>query len=114
MENILYMELRKRGYPVDVGIVEYRHRDETGKDVKTQLEVDFVVKDDRQTFYIQSALNIDEEKKRRQEIASLIRIPDSFKKIVVIRDNIMPWRDEQGILYIGVEDFLLSADLGSL
>lgn len=114
MENILYMELRKRGYSVDVGIVEYRHRDEIGKDVKTQLEVDFVAKDDRQTFYIQSALNIDEEKKRQQEIASLIRIPDSFKKIVVIRDNIMPWRDEQGILYIGVEDFLLSANLDSL
>ena len=114
MEIILYMELRKRGYSVDVGIVEYRHRDGSGKDLKTQLEVDFVAKDDRNTYYIQSALNIDEEQKRQQEIASLIRIPDSFKKIVVIRDNIMPWRDEKGILYIGVEDFLLSEDLNTL
>ncbi|MDO4961507.1 MAG: ATP-binding protein [Eubacteriales bacterium] len=114
MENILYMELRKRGYSVDVGIVEYRHRDESGKDVKTQLEVDFVAKDDSNTYYIQSALNIDEERKKEQEIASLVRIPDSFKKIVIIKDNIMPWRDERGILYIGIEDVLLSSDLNSL
>ncbi len=109
MENILFIELKSRGYSVDVGVVEYRHLDRNGKDARAQLEVDFVANDGGKTYYIQSALNIDEEKKRFQEINSLKRIPDSFKKIVIVKDDIMPWHDDNGILYIGIKDFLLDA-----
>ncbi|MHB1454270.1 MAG: ATP-binding protein [Saccharofermentanales bacterium] len=110
MENILFVELKARGYTVDVGVVEFRNLDRNGKDVRTQLEVDFIANDGGKIYYIQSALNIDDEGKRNQEINSLRRIPDSFKKIVVVRDNIMPWHDDNGILYIGINDFLLDAD----
>lgn len=110
MENILFIELKARGYSVDVGVVGYRHLDRNGKDVRAQLEVDFVANDGGKTYYIQSALTIDEEKKRFQEINSLKRIPDSFKKIVIVKDNIMPWHDDNGILYVGIKDFLLDAN----
>lgn len=107
MENILFMELKGRGFNVDVGVVEYRHLDKNKQDVRTQLEVNFVANDGRKTYYIQSTLNIDNESKRLQEINSLKRIPDSFKKIVVVKDDIMPWHDDHGILYVGLKDFLL-------
>ena len=110
MENILFIELKSRGFNVDVGVVEYRHLDKNGKDVRTQLEVDFVANDGGKIYYIQSALNVDEEDKRNQEINSLRRIPDSFKKIVVVKDAIMPWTDDNGILYIGIREFLLDAN----
>lgn len=110
MENILFVELKARGYTVDVGVVEYRHQDKSGKDVRTQLEVDFIANDGKNTLYIQSALHIDDEGKRNQEINSLRRIPDSFKKVVVVKDNIMPWIDENGIFYIGIKEFLLDAN----
>ena len=110
MENILFVELKARGYNVDVGVVEYRHLDKNGKDVRSQLEVDFVANDGRKIYYIQSALNIGDEGKRKQEINSLRRIPDSFKKIVVVKDDIMPWNDDHGILYIGIKDFLLDTN----
>lgn len=110
MENILFVELKSRGFSVDVGVVEYRHLDKNGKDVRTQLEVDFVANDGGKIYYIQSALNVDEEDKRNQEINSLRRIPDSFKKIVVVKDAIMPWTDDNGILYIGIKEFLLDAN----
>ena len=110
MENVLFVELKARGYNVDVGVVEYRHLDKNGKDVRSQLEVDFVANDGGKIYYIQSALRVDEEGKRKQEINSLRRIPDSFKKIVVVKDDIMPWNDDNGILYIGIKDFLLDAD----
>lgn len=110
MENILFTELKTRGYNVDVGVVEYRHIDKNGKDVRTQLEVDFVANDGGKIYYIQSALHIDDEQKRQQEINSILRIPDSFKKIVVIKDDIMPWHDENGILYTGIKEFLLDAN----
>jgi uncharacterized protein len=110
MENILYVELKARGYNVDVGVIEYRHLDKNGKSVRSQLEVDFVAGDGGKIYYIQSALNIDDEKKRNQETNSLKRIPDSFKKIVVVKDDIMPWNDDNGILYIGIKDFLLDAN----
>jgi len=110
MENILFVELKARGFNVEVGVVEYRHRDKNGKDVRTQLEVDFVANAGGKIYYIQSALNVDEEGKRYQEINSLRRIPDSFKKIVVVKDDIMPWNDDNGILYIGIKDFLLDAN----
>ncbi len=114
MENILFIELKSRGYNVDVGVVEYRHHDKNGKDVRSQLEVDFVANDGGKIYYLQSALHVNEEKKRQQEINSLQRIPDSFKKIVVVMDDIMPWHDDNGILYIGIKDFLLDSDADNL
>lgn len=107
MENILYNELIVRGFDVDVGTVEYNFKNATGKSERTQLEVDFVANMGSKRYYIQSALNIADEGKRKQEVNSLLRIGDSFKKIVVVRDAIVPWHDEDGILYIGIEQFLL-------
>ena len=106
MENIIYNELIVRGFSVDVGMVEYRHRNEEGKDVRTQLEVDFIAKSGDKQIYIQSALNIDTHEKRQQEIASLTKIPDSFKKIVIVKDSIVPWIDDNGINYVGIREFL--------
>ena len=107
MENVLYNDLIRRGYDVDVGVVEQNIKTEDGKNARKQLEVDFVVNRGDERYYIQSALSIDEPNKKEQEIASLLRIPDSFKKIVVVKDYIKPWKDEHGIQYVGVEDFLL-------
>ena len=111
MENVLYNDLIRRGFDVDVGVVEQNIRTETGKNARKQLEVDFVVNRGDERYYIQSALSIDDPDKKEQEIASLLRIPDSFKKIVVVKDYIKPWRDEHGIQYVGVEDFLLDESL---
>ena len=110
MENILYNELIMRGYSVDVGVVEYQYRDKDNKKTKVQLEVDFIARDSGDTCYIQSALHVDTDEKREQEINSLKRIHDSFKKIVVVRDDIMPYKDENGILFIGIKEFLLQED----
>ena len=107
MENILYNELILRGFAVDVGIVEYNYKDGDGKSKKTNLEVDFVINDGSRRYYIQCALTVGEEKKRLQEIRPYARIPDSFKKIVIVNDPILPWHDENGILYLGIEQFLL-------
>ena len=107
MENVLFNDLMRRGFDVDVGVVEQNVRDDSGKNIRKQLEVDFVVNRGDERYYIQSALSVAEPDKREQEIASLIRIPDSFRKIVVVRDYIKPWQDENGIQYIGIEDFLL-------
>lgn len=107
MENVLFNDLVRRGFDVDVGVVEQNVQENSGKKVRRQLEVDFVVNRGDERYYIQSALSIDDPDKKEQEIASLIRIPDSFKKIVVVKDYIKPWRDERGIQYVGVEDFLL-------
>lgn len=110
MENVLYNDLVRRGYDVDVGVVEVNTKAEDGKNVRKQLEVDFVINRGDERCYIQSALSIDEPSKKEQEIASLIRIPDSFKKIVVVKDYMKPWQDNNGILYVGVEQFLLDED----
>lgn len=107
MENVLYNELILRGFTVDVGVVEYNYKDVGGKSKKTNLEVDFVITDGSRKYYIQSALTVGEEEKRMQEVRPYTRIPDSFKKIVVVKDNIIPWHDENGVLYIGIEKFLL-------
>ena len=107
MENILYNELTLREYDVDVGVVEYNYKTEDKKSRRTQLEVDFIANKDSRRCYIQSALTVADEEKRKQETHSLYRIDDSFKKIVVVKDNIIPWHDEKGILYLGIEDFLL-------
>lgn len=107
MENVLYNDLVRRGFDVDVGVVEQNTRDDSGKNIRKQLEVDFVVNRGDERYYIQSALSVSDPEKKEQEIASLIRIPDSFRKIVVVRDYVKPWQDENGIQYIGIEDFLL-------
>ena len=107
MENVLYNDLIRRGFDVDVGVVEQNIRENSGKKIRRQLEIDFVVNRGDERYYIQSALSIGDPDKKEQEIASLIRIPDSFKKIVVVKDYIKPWCDESGIQYVGVEDFLL-------
>ena len=110
MENIIFNELKIRGFDVDVGIVEHNTKDKEGKSHRNFLEIDFIANMGGKRFYIQSALNIDDEEKRYQEINSLCRINDSFKKFVVIKDNIEPWQDDKGILYIGIEQFLLEED----
>ena len=110
MENVLYNDLVRRGYDVDVGVVEVNTTGQDGKNVRKQLEVDFVANRGDERCYIQSALSIDDPEKKKQEIESLIRIPDSFKKIVVVKDYMKPWRDDNGIQYVGVEQFLLNED----
>lgn len=110
MENVIYNELFARDFDIDVGVVEYNYRDEDKKSRRVQLEVDFVANKGSKRYYVQSALSVEDESKRLQEINSLVRVSDSFKKIVVVRDNIMPWHDENGILYIGIEDFLLDPE----
>ena len=107
MENIIYNELIARGFNVDVGVVEYNHTDVNGKKIRTQLEVDFVVNKTDKRYYIQSALTVADEEKRKQEINSLNRIDDSYTKIVVVKDNVLSWTDEKGVQYIYIEDFLL-------
>ena len=111
MENVLYNDLIRRGFDVDVGVVVQNARDELRKNIRKQLEVDFVVNRGDERYYIQSALSISDPEKKNQEIASLIRISDSFKKIVVVRDYVKPWRDDNGIQYVGIEDFLLGESL---
>ncbi len=110
MENIIYNELRYRDYSVDVGIVEYNHKNAERKSVRSQLEIDFVANNGSDRLYIQSALNVSDEEKRMQEVNSLKRVKDSFRKIVVVKDNIIPWHDDDGIYYIGIEKFLLGGE----
>lgn len=105
MENIIYNELLIRGYNVDVGVVEVRE-----KDTRKQLEVDFVCNQGSKRYYIQSALNLDTPEKTLQESKSLNNIGDSFKKIIVVKDNIKLWRNDDGILIIGIQEFLLNKD----
>ena len=107
MENIIYNELRTRGLHVDVGMVETREPDKNGRLIRKQLEVDFVVNQGSQRYYIQSAFAMPTLEKEAQESASLLLINDSFKKIIIVKDDIKPKRNEQGILTIGLKDFLL-------
>lgn len=107
MENIIYNELRSRGYSVDVGVVEKRGTDENGKEYKKQLEIDFVANLGSKRYYIQSAFSMPTEEKRIQEKASLVNINDSFKKIVVVKDVVNVTRDEDGITTMSIYDFLL-------
>lgn len=107
MENIIYNELRTRGLHVDVGMVETREPDKNGKLTRKQLEVDFVVNQGSQRYYIQSAFAMPTLEKEAHESASLLKIKDSFKKIIIVKDDIKPKRNEDGILTIGLKDFLL-------
>ena len=109
MENIIYNELRTRGYLVDVGIVEHRDKTDDGKYRNRQYEVDFIANLAGKRYYIQSALSLLDEGKLEQELRSLSLIRDSFRKIVITRDRIKPRRTEDGILIINLFDFLLNA-----
>ena len=106
MENIIYNELITRGYQVDVGVVEISEKNENNNFVRKQLEVDFVCNLGYERIYIQSALNIDDIVKKEQEEKSLIKIHDNFRKIIVVKENIRKWKDENGILIIGLKEFL--------
>lgn len=106
MENVVYNELRARGYSVDVGVVEKRFREE-GRDLRKQLEVDFVANRGSDRIYIQSALEMRTPEKAAQEKASLLGINDSFRKVVLVRDVVKPLRDERGVVTMSVLDFLL-------
>ena len=112
MENVIYNELLLRGYNVDVGIVEHSEKNAEGKQAKKRLEVDFVCNKGNNRYYIQSAFSIPDHEKMQQEQKSLLCIADAFKKIIVVRDHIKPWRTESGVLVMGIMDFLL--DPGSL
>ena len=107
MENVIYNELRSRGYSVDVGVVEKRGTNKDGKEYKNQLEIDFVANLGSKRYYIQSAFSMSTEEKRIQEKASLINVNDSFKKIIVVKDVMNIIRDEYGITTMSIYDFLL-------
>ena len=102
MENVIYNELRRCGYSVDVGMIEVRSATQ-----RKQLEVDFVANKGDKRYYIQSAFALPDEQKLEQELASLKKINDSFKKIIITRDDIAPYHDDNGVLIIGLMDFLL-------
>lgn len=110
MENIIYNELRSRGYSVDVGVVEKREVDSNGKEKKKQLEIDFIANLGSKRYYIQSAYSMPTEEKRKQEKASLISVKDSFKKIILVKDVVKISRDEDGIMMMNIYDFLLNKD----
>lgn len=107
MENIIYNELKVRGYSADVGVIEQTERNNEGKRIQKQLEIDFIARKGIKKYYIQSALNMDEDNKQKTELRPLLSIDDSFKKIVVSRSYGRSWIDDNGILRIGLLDFLL-------
>lgn len=107
MENVIYNELKSRGYSVDVGVVEKRGKSEEGKDEKRQLEVDFVANLGSKRYYVQSAFSMPTEENMRQEKESLLNIGDSFKKIIVVKDVVGVTRDDFGITTMSLYDFLL-------
>ena len=110
MENIIYNELLVRGYNVDVGVIEKFEKDNTEKTIRKQLEVDFVCNQASKRYYIQSAFAIPNKEKMEQEQKSLVNINDNFKKIIIVKDDINLWRNEQGILIISLEEFLLNSN----
>ena len=108
MENAVYNELLSRGYMVDVGVVETRKRNKEGKQEKRKLEIDFVANMGSRRYYIQSAFQIPDQEKERQEKESLNNVDDSFKKIVLVRDVVKTSRDEKGIVTMSIYDFLMN------
>ena len=111
LENLIYNELRMRGYNVDVGVVPIAERDANGKVIRKQLEVDFVCNLGSSRYYIQSAYSVPDEAKRAQEIRPFRKIDDSFKKIIVTKDIVQPYYDEYGILTVNIYDFLLDPQI---
>jgi predicted AAA+ superfamily ATPase len=108
MENIIFNELIRKGFSVDVGVVEVSEKNENAHPVRRQLEVDFVANMGSRRFYIQSAFELATPEKTAQEKGSLLNISDSFKKVIIQRSPLAPWYDEEGILHLGLMDFLLS------
>ena len=99
-----------RGYKVDVGVVTVSEKNENGNYVRKNLEVDFVCNLGYQRYYIQSALAIDDAEKKRQEEKSLLNIHDSFRKIIIVRNNIKKWMDDNGTLFLSLKEFLINPD----
>lgn len=110
MENIIFNELKSRGYGVDVGIVETRPVDASGKRQRVTLEIDFIAHEGSRKYYIQSAFALSDEDKKAQEERPLLAVDDSFKKIVIVAQPIKVRRDERGIMTMGIYDFLLQQD----
>ena len=110
MENIIFNELKVRGYNVDVGVVVMNEVDKNGKKIRKQLEVDFVCNKGSKRFYIQSAYALPDKEKMEQEQRSLVNIGDGFKKIIITKDAVAPLYNEEGILVMSVYDFLLNPD----
>lgn len=110
MENIIYNELRYRGYMVDVGVVMTREKDKNEKDVRNKREVDFIANLGTKRYYIQSAYSLPSVEKTEQEKASLLNIDDSFKKIIVVKDRVKAFLDDNGIVTMNLFDFLLNKD----
>ena len=108
MENIIYNELRLRGFSVDVGIVEINERQDDGKYIRKQIEIDFVANKGSQRYYIQSVFVLPDKEKIRQEERPLLNVPDLFKKKIVVKDNILLRRNEEGVTTIGLKQFLLN------
>lgn len=108
MENIIFNELLSRDFNVDIGLVVVSQKDNDGKLIRKQLEVDFVCNKGSKRYYVQSAFAIPDAEKMQQESNSLLRIDDSFKKVIVVKDTPAPWYTENGILVIGIYDFLLN------
>ena len=107
MENIIYNELVSRGYQVDVGIVKLNETDETGKRHQANCEIDFVINRGMKRYYIQSALILPDEEKTQQELRPLLGVKDMFRKVLITKTAARPWLDDNGILRIGIYDFLL-------
>ncbi len=110
MENIIYNELRYRGYQVDVGVVETRQKDKDGKESRIQREIDFIATLGSKKYYIQSAYSIPDQSKYEQETASFDKTNDSFKKIIIVEKSMKPRRDEKGYVMMGVKEFLLDGN----
>lgn len=110
MENVIYNELRMRGYSVDVGVIPIAEKDKDGKVNRKQLEIDFVCNLGSSRYYIQSAYLLPNEAKRIQEIRPFRKIDDSFKKIIITKDIVQPHYDEYGILTVNIYDFLLDRE----
>ncbi|MBR5005680.1 MAG: ATP-binding protein, partial [Clostridia bacterium] len=109
MENIVYNELRYRGYEVDVGVVESRER-ENGKEIRKAYEIDFIATLGSKKYYVQSAYSIPNEEKWLRETRSFDKVDDSFKKIVLVRNPVVPHHDEKGYFIIGLLDFLMNGN----
>lgn len=108
MENIIYNELVCRGYSVDVGVVDIFETTAEGKRKKVSCEIDFVVNKGAKKYYIQSALSLEGAEKEQKELRPLLNVRDFFRKIIITKSGMKPWFDEEGILHLGLYEFLLN------
>ena len=111
MESVIYNELIVRGFNVDIGVIEHFFKNSEGKSERTHFEIDFVCNKRFNRFYIQSAYAIPDAEKRIQETRGFSMVNDSYQKIVIVREDIIPWRDDKGVLFMGIEKFLLDESL---